>query len=189
MKVATVDFVGVSQYQQGGPIRSTPNRGEAFDAFEDRCWRERMRVSEDGYVTIPGNAIHLALIEAAKRSGRKGPTGGQSRWTKNFESGIMIAEDVKLSIKASEVKAERHFVPSDGQAGGGKRVWKNFPTIPPSKFCGTFCVHIIDDKITAEILKDFLTDAGILIGLGVWRPQNRGQNGRFRITKFSVSNA
>lgn len=39
---------------------------------------------------------------------------------------------------------------------------------------------MLDDSVTDEILKEHLVQAGPFVGVGSFRPQNRGVYGRFK---------
>lgn len=71
------------------------------------------------------------------------------------------------------------FVPSDGTAGSGRRVWKCYPMI--SQWTGEIDFYIADDTITEEVFTNVLRQAGQLIGVGRFRVRNRGNYGRFNV--------
>jgi hypothetical protein len=103
-------------------------------------------------------------------------------YTKNFEAGVMIMNPLDLGIKASEVPLERLFLSSDGRpGGGGKRVWRYYPRI--DSWEGDVTFTIFDDIITEDVFLQVLASAGALVGIGRFRPQNRGFYGRFKVTE------
>lgn len=63
-------------------------------------------------------------------------------------------------------------LPADGTPGGAKRVMKCFPVIDAWQAKVSFAV--IDEIITRDILQEFLEVAGSYIGIGSFRPENRG---------------
>jgi len=95
----------------------------------------------------------------------------------------MVLEPLVLPIKVDDVKSETLFVPSDGKPGGGKRVEKTFPLI--SSWSGTIEYIILDDLITQDVFNRVLLASGTLIGIGRFRPRNRGYYGRFAIDSVS----
>ena len=186
MKTIAIRLEGVAAISFSAPIQSKPNPGEAHDAFEERCWRERMHV-ENGEVFIPPGAVKGCLQEAAKYRQESVPGKGKATYTKHFEAGIMVTQPLMLNIAPDEVGCDRRFVPSDGKPGGGRRVWKNFPIIMPPWFCdGEILVldPLLEDK--PEKVKDYLEYGGKLIGIGRFRPRNRGYYGRFKVLKFEI---
>jgi len=59
---------------------------------------------------------------------------------------------------------------------------KCFPVIP--KWEGEVEIHVLDETITHEVLEEHLVQAGQFIGLGSFRPENRGIYGRFRLVNL-----
>ena len=82
-------------------------------------------------------------------------------------------------MKKQQVRGEWRFVPSDGLAGGAKRVMKCFPVI--EEWEGEVCFAVLDETVTKDVLEEFLETAGNFIGVGSFRPENRGIWGRFRL--------
>jgi len=194
--MATVTIEGASPYSQGrGYGRRHPKLPkEGHDQYEERTWRERCHYREkDGRIYIPGSALYLAMVSAAKFRGESIPGQGKKTWTKRFVSGVLPMNNPVLEpgVTKDEVKGVDVFVPSTGNAafdgGGGKRVWKTFPTIEEWSCVAEFM--IVDPLITDQVFRDHITEAGMSIGIGTYRPQSRGTNGRFRVTGFEWSEA
>lgn len=182
MKVAIAKLYGKTTYSQSRNIdkREHPEKPkENKDAYEERTWRLRMHVGDDGMVFIPGPCFGNALRSAARRLQIQVPGKGKTQYTKYFEAGVMVAGDLPLDIKADDVKGERLFVPSDGKPGGGKRVYRTFPRI--DKWSGEVAFYVMDDIITEDVFTQVLRSAGMLVGIGRFRPENRGFYGRFGV--------
>jgi len=81
------------------------------------------------------------------------------------------------------VQGEWRHVPADGQPGGPKRVLKCFPVI--NEWAGEVVFTVLDDIITLDVLKEHLDVAGQFIGVGSFRPANRGIYGRFVVDSVS----
>jgi hypothetical protein len=131
-------------------------------------------------------ALKHALTGAAKYSGLTIPGGGKRTYTKLFTSAV-VPEGLGMAgvgVHVDDVDHEWRFVPSNGKAGDGSRVDKCFPLIQPG-WVATFDFHIYDDRITEEVFTRFLRDAGLLIGLGRFRPQSGGFYGRFVVDKVT----
>jgi hypothetical protein len=177
MKSAVVTIKGVSPYSQSKHYETEKLNKELPAAYEERTWRNRMHVTPDGFVEIPGPAIANAVKNAAQFLSISVPGKGKATFTKNFAAGVMVPNGIILPIKADSVPADRLFVPSDGKRGGGKRVIKFFPRI--DDWGGTCTVFIFDDLITEDVFRKVLVAAGQIIGLGRFRPHNWGFYGRF----------
>jgi hypothetical protein len=184
MKTVYAHINGVSPYSQSKAISSVKNTGEGHDAFEQRTWRERMHVDNDGVVFIPPMAIKNMLTDCARFLSESVPGKGKATYTKHFEAGIMVVTPAPVGVKADEVKGETLFVPSDGKKGSGSRVFKTFPFIPKWEADLEIIIldPILEDK--PEKVHEYLGHSGKFIGLGRFRPRNGGFYGRFEVTKF-----
>jgi hypothetical protein len=182
LKIAIAHLVGESPYSQCKNVDKleVPMKAkELHDDYETRTWRHRMHVTKSGHVEIPGTCFAVAIKTAAKRLGIPVPGKRGQMFGKFFEAGVMVTDGITLPIKASEVPGERLFVPSDGKPGGGKRVYKTFPRIDAWE--GQVKFYVFDDIITADVFKQVLVGAGMLVGIGRFRPENRGFYGRFSV--------
>jgi len=152
---------------------------EQKDEYEKRTWRNRLHVDKNGDVFVPPFAFKNCLDEAARFISKKIPGQGKSTYTKHFQAGVLVLEPLNLGIKADTVRGEWRFVPSDGVPGSGKRVHKCFPVIDSWK--GDVVFHVLDETITLDVLREHLEQAGLFIGIGSFRPKNRGIWGRFEV--------
>lgn len=178
MKKVVVRVQGISPLSQSRCLESPKIERETHDEYERRCCRERIHSTQDGDVYIPPMAFVNCMCEAAKRLSIPIPGKGKSTYTKSFDAGLMCTEPMMVGVKKDDVPIEKLFVPSDGVRGSGKRVFKYFPRI--DKWGGTIEFYILDDIISREVFERVLNHASGLIGLGRFRPQNRGYYGRFR---------
>ena len=179
MKRAIAKLKSVSPYSQSRVIESLKGDREKSADYEARTWKERCHKTTDGHIYIPPMAFANSLKEAAKYLSIQIQGQGKATYTKNFEAGVMVLEPLVLPNTISEVNGETYFVPSDGKAGGGKRVMKTFPVIP--SWSGTVEYVILDDIIGEDIFRRVLVASGTLIGIGRFRPRNRGYYGRFSV--------
>ena len=181
MKVAIVKFSGVSPYSQSKYyVEDVPKKPkETHKDYEIRTWMHRIHINENGRVEVPASAFSNSIKTAAKRLQLQIPGKGKSMYTKHFESGLMVVENVQLTAKEEEVKCEKLLVPSDGKRGGGSRVVKYFPRV--DEWSGEFSAHIFDDIITLPVFEQVVKSAGMLVGIGRFRPENCGYYGRFAI--------
>lgn len=184
MKIAKVQIEGVTPYSQSkniDPLEHPKKTKESPDDYEQRTWTHRLHVNSAGFVEIPSTALAHTVKAAARRLQIQVPGKGKTLFTKYFEAGIDVAGPLELKVKATDVAKERLFVPSDGKPGGGRRVYRNFPRI--DKWGGEVTFFILDDIITESVFTQVLRSAGLLVGLGRFRPENRGFYGRFKVTK------
>lgn len=140
---------------------------------------ERAHLGDHDTVIIPAMSFKNCIAAAAKYLGEQIPGKGKATYTKYFESGIIVPDDVDTGVKSAEIIKERRFVPADGKRGGAKRVWKNFPTI--LEWTADVVFIVLDDTITKDVFMRHLQQAGNFIGIGRFRPQNNGTYGRFSV--------
>lgn len=87
-----------------------------------------------------------------------------------------------IGYKKEDVPSVTINANSDGVRGSGKRVKRTFPQMPAWKGVARFAVF--DDTITKDIFEKHLTEAGRFVGIGQFRPENGGLNGRFKPVGF-----
>lgn len=185
--VATLTLVGLSPMTQSHR-HDEPRLGkkEDHDEYDARTWRSKLNTDERGgktTVVIPAFGVHMCFADAARYSKRQIPGQGKATWTAKFASGIMLEESPSLNVDPATVKCITISANSDGKRGSGSRVTRRLPIIPAG-WTTTFDVIILDDLITGEVFREMVEIAGMYIGLGQFRPQNCGSNGRFKIGKL-----
>ncbi len=152
---------------------------ETPDKYDERTWRHKLTTDEKGNAVINPMAFKFALASAAKYSGEQVPTKGRKTYTQTFDSGILIVDPLPLGVNMKDVHEIKVFVNSDGKRGGGKRVVRYFPIIQHWK--GQLKIHVLDQLITMDVLKKMLELAGQFIGVGQFRAERGGTNGRFKV--------
>lgn len=180
--IARVTISGITPLSQSRQHDEPKLDGERPDDYDKRTWRHKLNTStHDGKTTvvIPAHGLHQAIAAAAKYSKRQIPGQGKATWTAKFTSGITLLEDPALGVDPATVEGVTISANADGIRGSGKRVPRKFPIIP--KWSATFDVVILDPIITEDIFREMLTMAGMFIGIGRFRPEKGGTNGRFRI--------
>jgi hypothetical protein len=176
MKAATITLTSLAPYSQSRSHEEPKLEKELHDAYEQRTWRSKCHVNTAGSVIIPANAIGNCIREAAKYLSLQIPGKGKATYTKHFWSGIGVIDDIVLPVKAAQLPCDRLYLNSDG------RVWRYFPRV--DNWTGTTTVFIYDDILTEEVVTTVIQQAGHLVGLGRFRPTNRGFYGRFRLDKL-----
>ena len=155
---------------------------ELHDAYEKRTWKAKAHYTDAGRVKIPGAMIGNCIRESAKFMSLQIPGKGKATYTKHFDSGIIITNDIDTGLTREQLQGDVRHVPSDGRPGGTTRVIKVFPIVP--EWHGDIVVKIGDDIITSDVFEQVVRNAGNLIGIGTWRPRNRGMNGRFELVSM-----
>ena len=190
MKTAFVTIEGMTPYGQNKHYdkRSVPpSRENMTEAdYEEESWRNRAHKDQDGIVFIPGIALKNAIDNAARYMGKKIAGQKMKTYTKKFEAGLIVVDNGHLGVKLDDIEGQWQFVPSNGKPGGGSRVNKCFPVIPAG-WETTFELCVLDDIITEEVLLEHIECAGKFIGLGWWRPERRGNYGRFTVKKLDFA--
>lgn len=183
MKTATIELTSAAPMTQSRKHNVPKLERELSDAYESRTWKEKAHLNEGGFITIPAFALKCSLTAAAKYSGEQIPGKGKSTWTKKFQSGVIIPEDAITDCTTADIKPTTINANADGVRGSGKRVERTFPTV--HKWKAKLTVFIADEIITREILERFFTMAGQFVGVGQYRPENGGVNGRFSVKVLS----
>lgn len=180
--IATVTITGMTPYSQSHQHDEPKLEGESHEAYDVRTWRSKLNTADrDGHtVVIPAHGFHQAIAAAAKYSKRQIPGQGKATWTKKFESGISLLEDPSLGVDPASVQCITISANADGVRGSGKRVTRRFPIV--NEWQTTFDVYILDPIITEDVFREMLEITGMFIGLGRFRPEKGGGNGRFKIT-------
>jgi hypothetical protein len=181
-KIVTVELESTAPYSQSRKHTAPKLEKETADAYEIRTWREKCTTTDDGTIAIPAMAFKQALDAVAKRLGEKIPGKGKATYTKHFKGGVICESDVAIGWKKDDVPCITIPANADGVRGSGKRVDRTFPQVPNWKGKATFA--ILDDTITKAVFERHLIEAGRFVGVGRFRPENGGLNGRFRPTKF-----
>jgi len=177
MRLAHVTLKSTAPYSQSRMHDTPKKEKERADDYEQRTWRNRLHVDENGEVYIPPMALKNSLGEAAKFLAMPIVGKGKATYTKHFDAGVLVVDGVPLGIKAEDVKGERLYLNADGRTGGNKRVWRTYPRIP--EWSGKVTYYVLDETITRDVFEKVLREAGRFIGIGRFRPRNRGFYGRY----------
>jgi hypothetical protein len=183
---ARVTIVGSAPLSQSRKHDDPFLEGETADDYDKRTWRSKMNtdvIEGKKTVVLPAFGMQCAFIAAARYSKRQIPGQGKATWTQKFKSGVSVQEPLALNIDPDSVNPIAINANSDGKRGSGSRVIRRLPRIPAGWRC-TFEVYILDPIITQDVFREMLTLAGLFIGIGQFRPENGGTNGRFNVEKI-----
>jgi hypothetical protein len=175
----------------GNPYSQSRNHGtpmldrETHDAYDLRTWREKCTTNADGQVCIPGMALKQCIDTAAYKLGVKVP-GRRATYKTFFTSGLICNGPVPIAngraITPADAEEAMLYVNADGVRGSNKRVWRRFPVFP--KWHGVAELTIVDDILTQDVVEHHVKTAGWIVGIGRFRAEKGGTNGRFRVTRF-----
>lgn len=179
MKTYEAKLKSVSPYTSSRYHGIPRKERETSDDHEQRTWRHKLTMDNDGNAIINPIAFKFALSAATKYSGDQIPGKGKRTYTKLFESGLLVTKPVPLSVHRDDVYGIDVFVNVDGKRGSGKRVMRRFPIV--REWSGVLEIIVLDDGITPEVLRKHLVIAGQFIGVGQYRCEVGGTNGRFMV--------
>lgn len=185
MREVTVTIEGLSPYSASKMHDAPKLDKETHDAYDQRTWREKCNTNAAGEVVIPAMAFKQALPTAAKRLGKQIPGRGKSTYTKYFEGDVICTADVPIGVMKDDIPSITINANADGVRGSGKRVKRTFPQT--DTWSGTVNFMVLDDTITPEVFEEVFTTAGMSVGVGRFRPENGGINGRFKPVRFDWS--
>lgn len=181
--VAELTLQSISPYSQSRYHETPRLKGELDDAYNKRTWQNHCLVDENGFVCLPPDGLMMCLVSGARYSKKKIPGQGKATWTTKFQSGLMPQESmIPTNVKIDDVTYVDIFANSDGVRGSGKRVMRRYPMIDVWEAQATFIV--MDEIITEEVFREIVDLSGMFIGLGRYRPEKGGLNGRFKIKKL-----
>jgi len=152
-------------------------------------WRERIYFDSSIGVFIPGENIHECLKEGAKYWGKRIPGEGQKTYTDLISSAVIV-ENMPLGNGGPMLSGDPSLIPfgkwcnatpSKGKKSGAK-VYKIRAMLP--EWYGAAILHVLDSRITRDVLETVFTYSGTFRGLCDWRPKF----GRFRLVSIEVAN-
>jgi hypothetical protein len=183
-KVTIENFPG-SPYSQSAKHDEPHLDREAWDDYDERTWRRHCTVNAEGQVCIPAMAPKQALDKVAFKLGIKVPNRRGALYKSFFASGFFCNADAPIANGKALTPADAVktiiLANSNGIRGSGKRVPRRYPDFP--KYRAVLDFTIVDDIITEAVFEQHLRAAGVIVGLGRFRPENGGTNGRFRVIK------
>jgi len=190
---ALFEIEGITTISPSAMLTSPKDAKESHAQHDERCWRERMNVDSEGYVVLPPLALKKAIESAARMRSDSIPGKGKQTFTKHIASGmipdfdmvqhILAAQEGKwLPIHRDAVVGIVRNVPGNGEVGGGKRVPRRFPEIPPP-WRVSAALHVFAEPLVEhpEKIREYLELAGRQVGLCRFRPSSAsaGWYGRF----------
>ena len=188
MKLVRVTIEGIpgSPYSQSAQHGTDMLDRETHEDYDIRTWRDKCTTNDQGQVCIPAMALKQAIDTAAYKIGMKVPNRRGATYKNFFSSGFFCNADVPIANGKALTKADAIMqkinANADGRRGSGSRVPRRFPEF--NKWHGVAEFTIVDDIITQEVFEHHIKVAGMIVGIGRFRPENGGKNGRFRVVKL-----
>lgn len=183
---AIVTIKGIAPLSQSRKHHTPFLEGESHEAYDARTWREKCNYGDDGIVYVPAMAFKQAMDNAAKRLAIPDPDNKRASFTKYFVSDVICEAHMPIGIAKDDMPSIRINANSDGVRGSGKRVIRTFPQT--QNWGGTTSFLIMEEKITRAIFERVIQTAGRSIGVGQFRPEKGGVNGRFEVIKIEYQN-
>jgi len=176
-----------SPYSQSAKHDSDFLERESHDAYEQRTWLNKCSTNSNGHVVIPSMALKQCIDTAAQKLGLKVPNRRGATYKSYFSSGVLSVEDAVLMLDGKPLTpadADKIVIQanSDGVRGSGKRVPRAFPVF--NRWQAEFDFLITDNIITEAIFEETIKAAGVIVGLGRFRAEKGGRNGRFNVTRI-----
>jgi hypothetical protein len=176
-----------SPYSQSAKHNTPFLDREGHDDYEVRTWREHCTIDpQTKQIRVPAMGLKQAIDTVAFKLGEKIPGRRGATYKSFFASGFFCDNDMPIANGKALTKEDAECVQilahATGKRGSGSRVPRRFPSF--SKWNGIASFTILDDIIGEEIFERHVKAAGMLVGIGRFRPENGGTNGRFRAVKF-----
>ena len=180
IRTCTATIQGVSPYSPSRFLEEPKRPGEDGDAYERRTWRLKAHADKNGNVIVPFMSFKKALDGAARLTPRKIKGRGAQTYGQQMKSGVLLDQPLRLNVKVDDLRSETFMCSIKGDSRGiGGRVPRIFPMI--SSWAGSVLFYITNDTIQQDVFETYLKEAGLFIGLGRFRPENGGVNGRFKV--------
>lgn len=140
---------------------------------EDVIRAEYHSYKEGDNYYIPSDQIRGALIGSGGMS--KSKVGNSRKSMKNIVAAMFFIPTEKISIPPYDMIDKRSAV--------NKNVKARVITVRPkwSNWEVEFDLHVDNDTISEESIREIIENAGNYIGIGSFRPTNNGQFGRFQL--------
>lgn len=135
-------------------------------------------LDEEGAVTFPAAAIR-AVIETGARKLKQGP---------QVREGLVVERVEKFHYDTEKLGTDLEQLATTAQFTTGVVVQRNRVLRTRAKFdewAITFTVEVDPELVDVEQLVTWLDIGGRRIGLGDWRPEKSGSNGRFDLSEIT----
>lgn len=187
LRSCIVTIEGVSPYSASRFHEEPKLAEETHDEYDSRTWRHKATTDAMGMVVIPSGSFKQAIDGAAKMVCGKIPGQGQKTYTKLVATGVIVEDNAPLGVHVNDVESIRLHVNADGVRGSGKRVFRTFPILRTWKTKVPFL--ITEPNLPESEFEKVVIASGRCMGVGRWRPEKGGSNGRYTVTDFDWQEA
>lgn len=215
MQLYTAHLQSTTPYCQGRHHDTPKLEREQPEAYDKRTYLNRLHTST-GRIFIPPMAFKKCLEETAQYVKMQIVGQGKATYTKNFKRGVLVNEPIMIQrpvsgngngaavdvtpadtrlevvslpldyadITPADTRLDRIFTSLTPSKMNSPRGWRYFPVI--DQWAGIATITVLDELITKDVLQKHLDFAGLITGLGVWRPSspNGGMWGKFKVLKL-----
>lgn len=185
IRTCTAQITGISTYSPSGFVTDERPKGVTYDEWEEKIWQKKAHYDREGFVVVPLMGFKKAIASAARLTPRK--MTGRKTFNDAFKTSILLTEPLRLPLTAMDLRSEAFLCSSTGDSRGvGGRVMRRFPMI--DDWGGKLTFYVTMPEIPERIFETYLAEAGQFIGVGRFRPENGGVNGRFRVNAVRWDN-
>lgn len=138
---------------------------------EFHCYRNK-----DGRCYVPSEHIKQSLINGGGQV--KSKVGNGRKSMTNIVAGLFTVSPEEILI--------RDFDTIDKRSAVNRNVKARIITIRPrwNELELEFTILVKNDTVTKETVKSIIENAGVMYGIGSYRPEHKGEFGVFDIVKF-----
>lgn len=190
MKQYNIKITGVTPYMQHRMddlkleqwLKSRGPIYEKYDISDPKLVADfHAHTITDGVTTsyfMPSDHLRMSMIEAGKMV--KGKVGGATKSMSNVVAAMFM------------VTPEQIFLPGwnryDKRSAVNRNIKGRVIVIRPrwDEWSVEFTLSVDEDSIQQEMVEKIITNAGKYIGIGSYRPQNKGHFGRFELTSIEL---
>jgi hypothetical protein len=157
--------------ERGGIIEREDIAHTDLVRAEFHCYR-----NIDNKCFVPSEHIKQSMVNGGGQV--KSKVGNGRKSMTNIVAGLFSIEPEEILI--------RDFDTIDKRSAVNRNVKARIITIRPrwNKLSLEFTVIVKNDTITSETVKSILEQAGIMYGIGSYRPEHKGEFGVFETTSF-----
>lgn len=189
MRRALVYIEGIPgcPYSQSAQHEAEMLERESHNDYEKRTWQQKCTLTQEGQVAIPAMGIKQCLDSTAYKLGEKVPNRRGATFKNFFLGGMLTEFDVpifhgKRPLMVKDAVPKTISCNVDGVRGSGKRVPRTFPHF--FDWNAVAQILITDNIITQEVFERHMAVAGFIVGVGRFRAEKGGTNGRFTVAKI-----
>jgi hypothetical protein len=181
MKCFVAEIKGLTPLSQGRNHGTPKLPQELEQAYEERTVLQKLHIAVEE-IFIPPIAFKLCLEKTAGYLAEKIPGHGLTQYTKHYRQGIMCPDPIMLGVGVDKVRIDKVFIPTQPNRPNSGRAWKWFPLL--DQWQAELTIMAVDDIFTDEVIERHLRIAGQITGIGVWRPERGGMQGKFSVMAF-----